>query len=169
MPTMSVVTPSYGPDRDLFADLHESVLDCTPESVVHHLVVPDSDLEAFASFRGPRCRVWTLKQLIPSRFVKVPTQNAWVNTRRPWPPVRGWVMQQLAKLAITAQLDADVALLVDSDVLMVRPVDAGRFIVGDDGAFYRELAVIDDAMPRHVIWHGTCSGCPTRPSRSTTT
>jgi hypothetical protein len=166
MPTMAVVTPSYAPDRELFADLHASVLAATPASVVHHLVIADCDLEAFAEFKGPRCRIWSMKQLVPSRYVKVPGTYAWVNARRPWPPVRGWVMQQLGKLALAAQLDADVLLMVDSDVLVVRPLTAARFMDGDRPAFYREPGVIDEAMPRHLVWQGvarTLLGLPPAP------
>ena len=39
MKRMSVITPSFAPDFELCSDLHRSVLECSPESVHHHIVV----------------------------------------------------------------------------------------------------------------------------------
>lgn len=147
------MTPSYAPDAPLFADLHRSVLAFTPESTIHHVVVPDSDRGLFAAFAGPRCRIWTVRELLPRRFVDTPFRAWWVNVRRPWPPVRGWVLQQALKIALAARLPADVVLVVDSDVVLARPIDATTFSADGLACLYRLDGAVHDGMRRHVAWH----------------
>jgi hypothetical protein len=153
MTDLAVITPTYRPDADMFADLHGSVLRFTPEDTVHHVVVPARDRGLFARHEGPRCRVWTSSELLPPRYVGVPRANLHVNLRRPWPPVRGWVMQQAVKLAAAGQMDADVVLLADSDVVLVRPVRTDRFAVAGRPSLYREANGVTADMQRHVTWH----------------
>src|SRR5450756_1724421 len=100
--TTAIVTPTYAPDLPLFAELHQSVLKHTSESTVHHVVVSPRDLALFRQFAGPRCRVLTIQDLLPSTFIALPGRPLWVHRRRPLPPVRGWVMQQVLKVAATA-------------------------------------------------------------------
>ena len=54
---MSVITPSFAPDFELCADLHRSVLEYSPNSVHHHIVVPRSDLKLFGRLAGPRTHI----------------------------------------------------------------------------------------------------------------
>lgn len=152
MPELAVITPSFKPDAELFAKLHASVLECTPPDTVHHVIVPDHDLPLFAHHRGPRCRIWLSSEILPRRYRLVRT-GFWVNMRRPWPPARGWVMQQALKIAVAGQLDADVVLLVDSDVVLVRPVSADTVSVGGTAYLHRLDDAVHAGMPRHIQWH----------------
>lgn len=112
-----------------------------------------SDLELFGSLRSPRAELLTVKQLLPRRLLRVPKVNAWLNLRRPYPPVRGWVMQQVVKLRAGEEVGADVLPLVDSDLVLVRPVSVRTFITKGQVRFYRNNDAVDSGMPRHVIWH----------------
>lgn len=150
---LAVITPSFRPDAELFADLHASVLRHTGERVVHHVIVPDVDRELFGRFAGPRCRVWTASELLPARYVRVPRMNYRVNVRRPWPPVRGWVMQQALKIAAAAALDTEVVLMADSDVVLVRDVSARTFTVDGKIPLFRMVDAVHAGMPDHVAWH----------------
>ena len=152
--SLAVLTPSYAPDLELCRELNRSVLDWMPRDVDHHVMVPRRDRELFAQLSGPRTRVWTIDQLVPRRMLPVPLINAWLNLRRPYPPVRGWVMQQIVKLAVAAELGADLVVLADSDVVLVRPVAVDTF-KEDDGRvrFYRSDGAVHEGLPRHLIWH----------------
>jgi hypothetical protein len=86
-------------------------------------------------------------------MLAVPWVNFWISARRPYPPVRGWVMQQVVKLAAAAQLGADVLLLADSDVLFVRPLTEESFRADGRLRFYRVDGAVDARLPRHLIWH----------------
>ena len=167
MNTMALLTPSYGPDFAGFARLHESVMEFTDAAVVHHVVVPRRDLKIFRSLDSSRLRLWTVDELLPAGFV---VTDAWaamvrrasflpdraafsaVNLSRPWPPVRGWIMQQLMKLAVSTRLDADVAVVIDSDVVMLRPTTADLFIRDGSTRFYAKPQAVTPEMDRHTRW-----------------
>src|SRR2546421_4329889 len=117
---LAVVTPTWRRDTALFAHLHRSVLELTPDDTVHHVVVPAAHKAIFAGYAGRRCRIWTHPELLPRRYLRLPG-GVWSNALRPWPPVRGWVMQQAAKVALAATVPADVVLIADSDAVLVRP------------------------------------------------
>jgi hypothetical protein len=153
MTRLAVVTPSYSPDFDLYRAMHTSVLAHTPEDVVHHVVTPDRDVAVFSALESARCRIWPLSDLIPRRFRAVPRLNVWINVRHPWLPVRGWIMQQVAKLALTAQVGADAVMLLDSDVLLARPVTFDLLFTDGQCVFYREPDAVESNLPRHQVWH----------------
>ena len=50
MTELAVITPTWGPDVELFAELHRSVLEHTSDDTVHHLIVPASHKAKFARF-----------------------------------------------------------------------------------------------------------------------
>ena len=155
MDDLAVLTPSFRGDARLFADLHRSVMLNTDESVVHHVVVPPCDARLFRRFEGPRCRVWTHRELLPRYFVSVPYASGLaLNLRRPLPPVRGCVVQQVMKLAAAARLDARAVLVVDSDAVLVRPASLDE-LTHDAGLWhYCKDHGVTEGMRRHVVWHG---------------
>jgi hypothetical protein len=150
---MAVITPSFAPDLELCARLNRSLLALSPESVIHDIVVPRRDLELFGQLAGPRTHVRCEADLLPRSFVKLPLVNFTVNLRRPLPPVRGWILQQIIKLAAAADADADVVLLVDSDIEFVRSFTPASFVRDGVVRFYRKPNEIDDRLPRHIVWH----------------
>jgi hypothetical protein len=93
--------------------------------------------------------------LLPAHIVRVPKANLWINLRRPWPPVRGWIMQQVVKLGAATQIDDDVLLFVDSDIEFVRPVSVKSYQQDDRLPLYRKPDAIGYSMSRHVMWHET--------------
>ena len=150
---MVVLTVSYGPDFEVCRDLNRSVLAFTDEAVRHHIVVSRRDLARFSVLAGPRTDVDDLSAFLPRSIVRLPLDRYWINLARPFPPSRGWIVQQLVKLAFTAQSSADVVLHVDSDVTLIRPVTATTFVKNGIVRFYRMPDEIDERLPRHVIWH----------------
>lgn len=153
MTRMAVITPSFAPDFELCVDLHRSVLHNAPESVHHHIIVPRPDLKLFGRLAGPRTHIRCEAEFLPSSFVPVPFSKFTLNLRRPFPPVRGWILQQVIKLAAAAASSDDVALLVDSDVEFVRPFSPETFVRDGVVRFYRKPHEIDERLPRHMIWH----------------
>lgn len=166
--TLAVLTPSYAPDFELCRDLNRSVLAFTAPNVHHHIIVPRTDRELFEPLRGPRTELWTVDQFVPRRMLAVPDalrrmlvvgaakylgRDLWINLRRPYPPIDGWLMQQVVKLRAAIEIGADVLLLADSDVALVRPVTVDT--LSEDGRvrFYREPDVVDQTRPEHVTWH----------------
>lgn len=167
MTSMAIVTPSYRPDVEGFRRLHESVLSFTGEDVMHHVIVPGIDADLFRATSPPRLQVWTYQDVMPAgllatdriatgmaRLPGVPSSIncAAVEARRPWRPVRGWILQQLVKMGMAERLDADLFVNVDSDVVLVRALDAEDFI--QDGAvrWYSVEGAITPTMRRHYRW-----------------
>jgi Family of unknown function (DUF6492) len=155
MKRMSVITKSFAPDFELCSDLHRSVLDYSPDSVHHHIFVPGRDLKLFGRLAGPRTHIRCEADFLPGSFVAVPYSKFTVNLNRPLPPVRGWILQQVVKLAAVAASEDDVVLVADSDVEFVRPVTVETFVRDSVVRFYRKPRAIDEQLPRHMAWHRT--------------
>jgi hypothetical protein len=154
MDDLAVLTPSFRGDARLFSDLHRSVLANTAGSVVHHVVVPPSDARLFREYEGERCRVWTHRDLLPQCFLSIPYASGLaLNLRRPWPPVRGWVVQQIMKMAGAAAIDARAVLIVDSDALLVREASLDQFTHNGRLWNYRRDRGVTADMKQHVLWH----------------
>jgi hypothetical protein len=153
MTRMAVITKSFAPDFELCAALNRSVLDNSPDTIQHHIIVPSSDLKLFGRLAGPRTYIRCEADLLPRSFVRVPFSNIMVNLRQPFPPVRGWIQQQVIKLAATAASEDDAVLVVDSDVEFVRPFSAEMFVRDGSVRFFCKRDQIDTALPRHMTWH----------------
>ena len=166
--TLAILTPSYAPDFDSFSALHRSVLEFTDPAVLHYVVVPDEDLPLFATIRSSRMVLVGYRALLPRTFVstawfahavaripRVPRGARFiaVNTRRPWPPLRGWLLQQIVKLSMAMRAECDTVLVIDSDAQLIRPVAEATFSSGAAVRFYRKPAAITAEMTGHVQWH----------------
>ncbi|MGL3107818.1 DUF6492 family protein [Bradyrhizobium sp. BR 1432] len=149
MKRMSVITPSFAPDFELCKDLHRSILEYAPESVHHHIIVPRSDISLFQRLAGPRTHIRCEAEFLPSSFVPMPLTKFTVNLRQPIPPVRGWILQQVVKLAAVAASEDDVVLLVDSDIELIRAFGVETFIHNETVRFYRKPNEIDQRLPKH--------------------
>ena len=154
---LAVITPSYALDLELCSDLNESVLRNTPVAVKHYIITPGRDLKLFSRLRSTRTEVLSVDEILPWHFLSAPAVNFWLNLRRPWPPVRGWVMQQVIKLQMARQVNADLLLLADSDVRLVRPVTSDKFRVDGQTLFFRMDKEVGADMPRHVLWYDAAS------------
>ena len=148
MSSLSVITPSYRPDLELCQELNQSLKKHGPPDLEHTIIVPAVDLEAFAGVGDVR----VASQYLPKSFIPFPG-NIWINLRRPLPPVRGWITQQVIKLEAAAQSKASVVLLVNSDMVFIRPFSASTFYRNGQTRFYRATDAVHGGMHRHIIWH----------------
>lgn len=149
---LAVVTPSYAPDSVLCRDLNRSVLRWTPQDVQHHIIVPRQDLPVFRMLANDRTIIHDHEEFLSATIRRLPLLNMWINKRRPWPPVRGWITQQLIKLSVAATLDVEAVLLVDSDMVLVSPIDLKSFQQGGRLALYRQPGAVHAGLPRHRQW-----------------
>ena len=170
MTRLAVITPSYEPDFGLCEGLSRSVLENSPETVHHHIIVPRRDLELFARLAGPRTHIRCEADFLPSSFVPVPFSKFTVNLRRPFPPVRGWILQQVLKLAAVAAFHDDAVVLVDSDIEFIRPFTPETFVrQGWCGSTANRMLTTNDCR---ATWFGIGSrarswGCRPRGRRLT--
>ena len=152
MTRIAVITKSFAPDFELCVALNRSVLDNSQDTVQHHIIVPRSDLKLFGRLAGKRTHIRCEADFLPRTFVRVPFTNITVNLGQPFPPVRGWIQQQVVKLAAVAASEDDLVLVVDSDVEFVRPF-MEMFVRDGKVRFFRNPNQIDKRLPRHLTWH----------------
>lgn len=156
-PTVAFVTISYGPDRERCALLRRS-MDVFAPTVEHWIVVEGADLPPFRPLQDTRTTLVSTEELLPLWLRRVNLRRVglkssmWIQKRGK--PVRGWLVQQLAKLAIAEQVKADVLVHADSDVVLVRPFQTGS-VVDENGRvrLYESENAIDEGLPSHVRWH----------------
>lgn len=167
--SLRIITPSHAPDFPSFTLLHDSVLRNTDLGVRHVVIVPDRDLALFNSIDSRRLDVVGYRAILPRRFIStVPLAripglprgfrvNA-VNVASPWPPIRGWVLQQVVKLAVAAASADDVVVLIDSDAFLIRPLTESTFRNAEGAVrLYRCPKGIGPHMHRHVRWQQVAS------------
>jgi hypothetical protein len=153
MTRMAVITISFAPDFELCTALNRSVLENSPDTVQHQIIVPRADLKLFNSLAGPRTQIRCETDFLPRSIVRLPFSNLMINLRRPFPPVRGWIQQQIIKLAAIAASEEDVVLTVDSDIEFIQPFTAEMFLRDSVVRFFCNPNQIDERLPRHMIWH----------------
>ena len=151
MTKLEILTKTYAADLEVFEDLQASIAAFTDEDVLHRVVVDDADKGLFERFRSKRCEILGVRDTLPKAFINVPTKNLMINLRHPWPPIRGWVSQQLIKLSMAEQSTADVILLMDSDVVLRRRIDADTFQTNGQPNFFRVERAVHGGMERHII------------------
>jgi hypothetical protein len=152
-PSVLVATPSYAPDFELCKDLNRSFLRHAPTTWRHRILVPRRDVALFRGLAGERTDVVDVGSYLDRRIVKIPAVNGWLNLTRPWPPLRGWITQQLVKISVAARTQAPFLLLVDSDIAFVRDFSGETYSVDGRPARYRADAAVHEGMARHLEWH----------------
>jgi hypothetical protein len=151
------VTPSYRLDRERCALLNRSLEACaTPFE--HWIVVDRGDLPFFRPLQSNRTTVVAKEEVLPVWVHRVDTlklglrSNLWLQARGR--PMRGWLVQQLVKLAVTRSLDADVVVHADSDVVFIRPFSVESVVDGDGRVrLFERPGYVDATLPDHVRWH----------------
>jgi hypothetical protein len=129
--SFALVTLSYRRDLERCRLLVESAERLvTPESP-HYLVVPRCDLALFRELATrPHVRLLEEERLLPWWIFRTPVSPKW-RANLLGLPVRGWIAQQLGKLALPDHVAEEVLVLIDSDVVFFRPLDLRSFVRGD--------------------------------------
>lgn len=160
---IAIVTPTYGPDFELCRTLNRSVLEFLPASVKHYLFVDRRDLKLFAALAGERTIVAAKEEILPRGIVQIPGLNRWFSTST-LVPVSGWLVQQIAKIAVADVLSEPTLVMVDSDAVFVRDVEPAMFAVGAASRLYRGTGGITADMTDHLTWHlNACKLLDVRP------
>jgi hypothetical protein len=139
----AIVTPSYYVDFERCKLLVETTERHVASHVQHYLVVDRSDQKLFAPLASSRTHVLLKEDVLEGALWQVPFARRWwldVHGAVPSPrlPVRGWIVQQLAKLFIHRVLSEDVYLFVDSGAFFVRPYDPSGIARGGEVPLFRE-------------------------------
>jgi hypothetical protein len=121
-------------------------------------VVDRGDLPAFRHLRNHRTNVVAKEEILPLWVHRLDTlriglrSNVWLQARGR--PIRGWLLQQLVKLAIAERLSADVIVHADSDVVLLRPFTVSSVVDAEGRVrLYAAADHVDESLPDHVRWH----------------
>lgn len=152
----ALVTASFRGDLDRARLLFDSIDRRVSGHTRHLVLVEKQDLALFRPFAGPRREIVDEREILP-RWLRVVPDPVSLGRRRVWlspkgPPLRGWHVQQLRKLAIAALVGEDAVLLCDSDTVFVRETDVADQWSGGALRFYRKPGAIGPDMAEHRRW-----------------
>ncbi|MCT8997574.1 DUF6492 family protein [Chelativorans intermedius] len=146
-PSAALVTPSYAGDFERCRLLCETVDRFVSGARRHYLLVAGHDVARFRALEGGRREVIDERDLLPGWLRSLPDPSSlfrrriWLSTRTP--PLRGWHVQQLRRIAIARKAPEDTFVYCDSDVVFLKPFDLSAFWRGDCLRLYRR----DGALP----------------------
>lgn len=166
----AVMTASYVGDFDRCALLCESMDRFMQGRWRHYLLVDRADVALFRKLEGPKRTVVSEADLFPV-WLRSFSDPLSLGRRRLWLspfslPLRGWHAQQIRRLAMARNVEADTLLSIDSDVVLVRPFDAASLWNGDRLRMFRADNGAHHATPGHLAWlahAGGILGLPRRP------
>lgn len=165
-PGVTILTLSFAGDLARCRLLCETTDRFVGPETAHWLAVPAADLTLFASMAGGRRRLIAQEDLLPGWLRKIPLPSPAWRARLRLPrrnvylslrgrPVRGWIAQQMMKLAAAARVETDELLHCDSDTVFVRPFAAGGLRRGGATRLLRRPGAGRTAM--HAPWHQAAS------------
>lgn len=132
-----LVTPSYEPDFERCRLLVETANRYLTDVDTHLLVIDRRDQAVFKPLVGGRVRILHKEELLPHWIRPMPWgRNWWLSFRGL--PVRGWILQQVVKMAVAQSLEADAFVYADSDVCFIRQWDLGSIWNGEKLRLFRE-------------------------------
>ena len=153
----AIVTSSYRGDFERCRLLCESIDARVTGHTRHLILVEAADLPLFRQLAGPRREILSERDLLPLWLRPFPDPLSF-GRRRVWlspkgPPLRGWHVQQLRRLAIAAAMPETVMVSCDSDVVFVKPFDVADFQRNGAVEFYRIPHAMETVLPELVDHH----------------
>ncbi|MDB4151070.1 DUF6492 family protein [Pseudomonadales bacterium] len=137
MKSTALVTPSWLPDIERCRHLIESA-DQFASGFDHHYVLVDAqDEKTFRKVLSREVEIVVKETLLPSWLHQSSLSRKWWWSLRAL-PVRGWILQQVTKLAITQAVAEEACCFADSDTRFVRPFAAQDLWQGDSLKFFRD-------------------------------
>lgn len=116
--SLAIATPTYWRDLARCELLSESLDRCAPD-VPHYLIIDRRDRPIFAHLERGRRRIIESESLVGDGFWRLPGQSGWWLSYKT-PPVRGWIMQQIKKIAAVQAIAEETLVFCDSDTAFFR-------------------------------------------------
>jgi Family of unknown function (DUF6492) len=125
--SFAIVTPTYWRDLTRCELLVESLDRCAP-SVPHYLIIDRRDLPTFAHLDRGQHKIVESESLLDKDFWQMPGRSGWWLSLRA-PPVRGWIMQQIKKIAAIKAIPEQTLVFCDSDSAFLRHFRRANLLV----------------------------------------
>lgn len=153
--TYSLLTITYRGDLEPFDRLCRSIDEHMPE-VTHHVLVDHSDLKTFSRYATARRHIIDCSKELPAfKEFSFLGRRLWLGPG--FRLIRGWIYQQLVKLHFAAKIEADAVMLVDSDVLFVRPLEEGDIFIDGKARLYQIADAPSGPIDQSPKWHDVAS------------
>jgi Family of unknown function (DUF6492) len=167
---IALITPSHIRDIERFSLLCDSLDARVSGYDRHYVLVNDSDVAAFACFASQKRVILPCSDFLPKWLRLLPSYLS-RNGRRIWwsfrtPPVHGWHIQQILKIAAALQLPEERFCIIDSDNVFFRDFDIQSYAGGDEAPLYLDRDAISAEAPLHAVWTRNCSRLLGRPVSS---
>ena len=120
-----IATPSFAGDFERCRLLAESVQRFI--GIDHYVLIDEIDESQFACLRELGVKLVSSRQLMGNDYLRLPFTRLWVGSHLR--PLRGWITQQIRKLAFAAQAPSEDILFVDSDIVFVRPFQPSTYTI----------------------------------------
>jgi hypothetical protein len=168
--TVALLTPSHAKDIERLELLCDSIDRHVKGYERHYVVVNDSDIPAFAKFASEKRVILPASQFLPKWLRLLPSFLS-RNGRRVWwsfrsPPVHGWHIQQILKIAAVSQLPEQRFCIIDSDNVFFRSFDAAAYAGGEKTPIYVDRGAILASAPLHAAWTRNCDRLLKKPETS---
>ncbi|BAU64416.1 hypothetical protein STA3757_17880 [Stanieria sp. NIES-3757] len=151
-----IITPSYAPDFQRCQLLCHSIDKFLSPSVNHYIIVDQKDLLLFRQLERANRQIITKESILPWWIKRLPThKNLWFSFKTL--PIRGWLIQQIIKIAVAQQIPEEISIFVDSDVVFVRPFNLNNFIKNNQVRLFRETVGNKVQKKIQYKWHKVAS------------
>ncbi|KMQ73559.1 DUF6492 family protein [Marinobacter subterrani] len=146
-PRIAFITPTWAGDLEHFRVMRRSFEQSPLAGFDHYVVVQDEDLSLFEAFRNrPGLKLLSTRDVLPAEveyrrararklserfgrdFTRICGSLKRLFSWPLWPAYTGWHTQQLCKFKLASELDADTAVILDSDVVVTPAAGAGDFL-----------------------------------------
>ncbi len=146
--SFAVVTPTYLPDLARCELLAES-LDRIAPHVSHYLIVDQRDQYAFRHLEQGRRHMIESEALVGKWMWRMPGHRGfWLSIKAP--PVRGWIIQQILKIAAIQAIPERTLVFCDSDTAFLRHFDRSDLLI-DRKVGLLDVDVVNDDIRRWTI------------------
>ena len=147
--SFALVTKTYRGDMQPFRDLCQSIDRLMPDTM-HYVLVDAQDFAAFRDMNSPKRKIVNCAHLLPKlKAIQIGHRRIWWSGG--FKLVRGWIYQQLAKIAFVAQMDEDAAVHLDSDVTLLQPITVDQIFRTGKVRLFRNAGGGQSA--NHIKWH----------------
>jgi len=117
-----LITPSFKDDFERCKRLVKSVNQYVSGCDTHYLIIDQNEMELFSELASDKVKLIEKESLLPFRKLPGSILRKWWFGKGSL-PVRGWIFQQLCKLAIAESIECDAIVFADSDVEFIRNCD----------------------------------------------
>lgn len=148
-PKFCLVTVTYAGDLERFERLCASI-DKTMPDVTHYVLVDGVDYDAFANMRSAKRQIIATDTVLPQlKYFSFRGKRYWLSLFGAI--VRPWIFQQLIKIKFVSERSEDMAIVVDSDAIFIRPITEQHLYQDGKAALYHAPGAAN--QPSHQKWH----------------